>query len=113
MENPVDLTNLHDLTDGDVALERDLFNEFFRSSQDCIQVMESNFADGNNEEWRRGAHAFKGISYNLGAEHLGNLCKVAQESSDLDRSDKLVILNNIKAEFTTVQDYLKSVHKEG
>lgn len=107
---PVDLTNLHDMTDGDVELEKELFKEFYRSSEETIGVLEKNCTDGENETWRASAHALKGSVYNLGAAALGELCKKAQESHTASKDEKKKLLDAIKQEYAQVELYLQSIY---
>lgn len=109
MGNPVDLTNLREMTDGDHDLEMELFEEFYRSATQCIVNMENNCTDGENEDWRAAAHALKGTAYNLGAEPLGGLCKVAQEKFAASGAEKQEMLSGIKAEYAEVEKYLRSI----
>ena len=107
MTDPVDLQNLHDLTDGDREFEQELFDEFLSSSHQMVQTLKHHIVDqGDNEEWRSSAHALKGISYNLGAEKLGDLCKQAQESCDAEAKSKIELLDQIKSEYDRVVDFL-------
>lgn len=110
MTQPVDLTDLRTMTDGDKEMETALFEEFYSSSQQLIGTMASNCTDGENESWRGAAHALKGSSYNLGAKELGDLCKEAQEYQDMPASEKTELLEKIKTEYAAVETYLKSVH---
>ncbi len=109
MCNPVDLSNLREMTDGDIELERELFAEFISSSQECISIMEENCCNGENEIWHATAHALKGTSVNLGAEKLGELCKKAQEQQNAYSNEKQQILSDIKAEYNEVKIYLKAL----
>jgi len=110
MANPVDLTNLRTMTDGDKDMELALFEEFYSSSEEAINKMASNCADGQNETWRATAHALKGSAYNIGATALGDFCKHAQENPAASGSDKQALLEKIKAEYTAVKAYLKTAH---
>lgn len=101
----VDLSNLREAIDGDKDLERELFNDFISSSQELLDTLRN--AD-DDEEWRKSAHAFKGIAFNLGAQPLGELCMQAQENFEKDSASKQKILNEIEAEYAKVIDYLKS-----
>ncbi|MEQ1706134.1 MAG: hypothetical protein ABL867_09225, partial [Rickettsiales bacterium] len=67
MADPVDLDNLRSMTDGDAEMEKILFEEFFSCFDTAIINMQNNYGEDNREEWRKDAHALKGISMNLGA----------------------------------------------
>ena len=108
MTDPVDLTDLREMTEGDVEMEQELFAEFFSSSEECISAMETGCLDGENETFRANAHALKGTAINLGAAKLSQLCKDAQENSSVSASDKKSMLDNIKQEYSEVKKFLES-----
>lgn len=110
MTTPVDLSNLREMTDGDAELEAELFKEFNSSSESCIQDMQKNCTDGANESFRASAHAMKGTSVNLGADRLGELCKIAQDNHAAPAGEKEKMVSEIKAEFEAVKQYLSKVH---
>ncbi len=110
MSDPVNLTNLREMTDGDVEMEKMLFDEFFSSSEECIVGMENSCVDGENEGFRTSAHALKGTSINLGADKLGELCKEAQEKYDAPAAEKQTMLEGIKAEYQKVKDFLEAIY---
>ena len=56
--------------------------------------------------WRRQAHALKGMSLNLGATKLGNLCDKGQDSPLAPPAEKNELLKNIRAEYEEVRQFL-------
>ena len=108
MSDPVDLTNLREMTDGDTELEQELFAEFISSSEECLAIMSENCTDGENEAWRSNAHALKGTSINLGADTLAGLCKDAQENHAANSNEKQGMLETIKKEYEAVKAFLES-----
>jgi|CXWL01.1.fsa_nt_gi HPt (histidine-containing phosphotransfer) domain-containing protein len=106
MGEPVDLVNLRSMTDGDVDMEKALFEEFFSSFDSSISILQKSFGDVAAEEWRKEAHALKGISLNLGAMKLGEICKKAQDESSASGDVKGNILNDIKTEYELVRQFL-------
>lgn len=109
MTEPVDLTDLREMTEGDAEMEKELFEEFFSSSEECIATMEANCADGINEPFRAGAHALKGTAINLGATRLSELCKTAQESHAVSAEEKKGLVDGIKNEYSQVKSFLEGV----
>lgn len=105
----VDLTNLRDMMGGDEELEREIFQEFLSSSETCIRNLEASCASGNESGWHSASHALKGSALNLGAAHLGELCKTAQESASADISVKTALLDQIKIAFEEVRQFLMTV----
>lgn len=110
MSDPVDLTNLREMTDGDADMEQMLFNEYYHSTESGITTLSNNCVDGENENWRGSAHALKGTSLNLGAERLGALCKQAQEGHGASAAEKRQMLDAIREEYEKVKAYLLKVH---
>lgn len=109
MSNPVDLTNLREITEGDAEMERELFTEFIDAADSYIENMGTLTEEVLNEEWRKAAHAFKGIAINLGANRLGELCKKAQENNTSPSGEKLKILQDIKQEYSGVRSFLNGI----
>ena len=105
-DEPVDLTNLRELTGGDEEMETELFLEFLSSAREAIAILEQNCLDGENDDWRRATHALKGTSLSLGAERLSQICKTGQEKQGSDTEEKSEILTGIKAEFQKVEAFL-------
>lgn len=110
MTEPVDLTNLRSMTDGDAEMEQMLFEEFYSSCETLIDKLGQNIANNDNENWRKDAHAIKGIAYNLGAAHLGNLCKQAQDSPDMPGPEKQGLLQAIRIAYHETKRFLEKVH---
>ncbi len=106
---PVDLTNLREMIDGDTELEQALFEEFYNAGGECLAALEASLTATDSEAWRRNAHIFKGIAFNLGANALGDLCKKGQEEYSAPDTEKMVLLASIKTSFAQVKDYLKSL----
>lgn len=106
MNAPVDLTNLRSMTDGDGEMEKALFEEFFSSFEAGIASLQTNIGDVAAETWRKEAHALKGIALNLGAMELGGLCKKAQEEPHANANAKGRLLENIRAEYERVRQFL-------
>ncbi len=110
MTNPVDLTNLRSMTDGDPEMEKELFAEFCSSTEACIATLKGNCTEGANEAWRSSAHALKGTAINLGAEELSALCKRAQEGMAASAAEKQQMLETLMQEYARVKTFLQTVH---
>lgn len=106
---PVDLTDLHGMTDGDRAMERELFLEFYTSSEACISALIASNDTNAPEAWRATAHALKGSALSLGANMLGALCMQAQELSGASVEEKRDMIASIIAEYGKVKTYLRSI----
>lgn len=106
---PVDLTNLREMTSGDPAIENMLFAEFFNSAHSCLQGLEQFCQGEQHEEWRKTAHAMKGIALNIGANQLSILCKQAQDQHTAQAVNKQLMLLSIKSEYALVKQYLEKI----
>lgn len=109
MTKSVVLDNLRDMTGGDKEIEKELFSVYLSASEGCFSAMKASTAPGQEETWRTQAHAWKGMSLNLGAEPLGKLCAQAQMNHMASQDEKKKMLNEIEAEFVRVQDFLAAV----
>ena len=108
MTHPVNLENLHEMTGGDRDLEKELFDVYLGSSEECLRALRTNQIQGQEEAWRTQAHAWKGMSLNLGAEKLGSLCAAAQMNHLSSPEDKAKMLADIEAEYANVKEFLKN-----
>jgi HPt (histidine-containing phosphotransfer) domain-containing protein len=109
MSDPVNLSELREMTDGDSEMEKILFEEFFSSADVCLKALSESCVDGDSESWRTKAHALKGMAVNLGAEQLGELCKQAQENHGVAATQKQEMFKGIQVEYQRVEDFLKNV----
>lgn len=106
-EQHLDLSNLREALDGDKELEQELFEEFQQSSRELLVELEG-LCDGGNEEWRKAAHALKGISVNLGAFQLGEIAKDAQDKFESGSDEKQGLCQALSTELGTVLDCLET-----
>jgi len=105
----VDLANLRDMIGNDKDLEKELFEEYYSSSAQLLDELKNFYKqESDSESWKKSAHAFKGIAHNLGATHLGELCKQAQDGMALPSNEKKILLEKIESENNKVTEYLKS-----
>lgn len=109
MTDPVNLDNLREMTGGDKTLEQELFSVYLSSADGCLAALRENAGIGNEETWRTQAHAWKGMSLNLGAETLGKLCAEAQLNNLAPPEKKAEMLAAIEEEYGKVKVYLTSL----
>lgn len=109
MGDHVDLTNLRSMTDGDVEMEKILFEEFCSSFESRLLILRESFKKEAAETWRTNAHALKGISLNLGAMKLGELCKAGQDGAHNNEDEKSELLKKIEAEYAEVKQFLQNL----
>lgn len=106
MSESVNLDNLREMTSNDKELEKELFAVYLDASEKCLQALRTNTGAGQEETWRTQAHAWKGMSLNLGAEPLGKLCAEAQMNHTVPEEQKKQMLAAIEAEYAKVKDFL-------
>lgn len=109
-EQPVDLSNLREVTEGDVNLEKKLFDKFFEGAEANLTMLEQNCVDGPCKNWTDQAHALKGAALNMGAFELGSICEYAQNMNDASAQERLSSYQQIKQEYAQVKAYLEEVH---
>ena len=109
MAAPVDLTSLREMTDGDVAMEKELFLEFFSSFESGLKALQESCGEAAETTWRENSHALKGIALNLGAMQLGGLCKKAQDSQKAASDIKAAMLQEMQAEYALVKQFLSTM----
>lgn len=106
MSNPVDLTNLRTITDGDQDMEKALFEEFFSSFEAGMEKLSASREISATDAWKKAAHTLKGMSLNLGAKLLGELCKKAEADGLVPAEAKDELLQAIRAEYGCVRQFL-------
>ncbi|TAH37566.1 MAG: Hpt domain-containing protein [Alphaproteobacteria bacterium] len=110
MNQILNLSNLRELTGGDIDLEKQLFNVFLDSSEECLSHLQQTAGPNDAEQWKRHAHAWKGISLNLGAEKLADICKNAQDQYMTSPEEKQKILRLLEQEYGLVKSALLSTN---
>jgi HPt (histidine-containing phosphotransfer) domain-containing protein len=96
------------MTGGDPALEKELFSVYLQSAADCLQALRQSCGPEAAETWRTQAHAWKGMSLNLGADKLGDLCAQAQHGSANPEPQKRELLAAIEAAWLEVKAFLEA-----
>ncbi len=112
MNESVNLENLRGITNGNIELEKELFDVYIESAEECLKGLETSTGEGQDQEWRTQAHAWKGMSLNLGAETLGKLCADAQFNHTMPHDEKVKMLDAIKAEYENVKEFLRETYGE-
>lgn len=102
----LDMTNLRDIIDHDVELERQLIENFHVCYRSCVTNLETALNDENIILWRNASHSMKGIAFNLGAEKLGELCLKSEQAHLAPYSEKIILLSEIKLAYAEVETAL-------
>ena len=82
----LDRTHLLEMTDGDVAFERELLNTYRASAENTLARLAAALSAGALAQVIREAHALKGASLNIGATALGECAggiEIAARAGDL------------------------------
>ncbi|MDD3288945.1 MAG: Hpt domain-containing protein [Alphaproteobacteria bacterium] len=109
----LDLSNLREITGGDVELERELFLVFIKCGEESIATLSGMCADGDSPDWKEHSHSLKGEAANLGAVRLATICQASQMACAATADEKRAILEKIKQEWTIVVGYLKRILEPG
>lgn len=104
---PVNLDNVREMLGHDPVREKELFQIFIESADENIDGLVKSTGPGAEENWRTQAHALKGMSLNLGATKLGDLCATAQKGNAASQTEKEAMLSEIQAEYAKVRDFLQ------
>jgi HPt (histidine-containing phosphotransfer) domain-containing protein len=72
----IDLEHLRRTTQGDAALEAELFGMFREQCALWLRVLDPK---GEAETWKSATHALKGMARGLGAFAFGDACEAAEE----------------------------------
>lgn len=105
-ESPVDMEQLRNFTDGDPDEEQALFGLFLDQTHSLIATLEHSTETACAEAWQSSAHRLKGSAGNLGAMHLHELCKRAEQHYSDDRLQKIEMLIEIKSEISRVERFI-------
>lgn len=97
---PIDIERLHLFTDGDPAEEKELSRLFLEQAELMITQMEKSVDETQREDWKCTAHRFKGSASNLGANHLQQLCELAELTDG--KAKKQEVLSQIRIETQSV-----------
>ncbi|HVY11979.1 MAG TPA: Hpt domain-containing protein [Alphaproteobacteria bacterium] len=108
----LDFTNLRKITGGDAVMESELFQIFLDSAQECLSLLRQSCGPEGESVWRGQAHAFKGLSFAIGADELGALCREAQERANAPLAEKRKMLVGIEQAYADVALALKA-HQSG
>ena len=104
---PVAIEHLTIFTDGDKELEAELFQVFFEQAEVGLIDLEESLNAGQEDDWRKAAHKFKGASANLGAVKLSELCYTAEQDFEAANDDKIILLTKIKDAYDEVKTFLE------
>lgn len=98
----LELANLRAITDGNAALEAQLFELYRATVARCLEQLRQALETGVQAEWRAAAHEWKGAAANVGAMQLSNLCAEAELQAVASADASRELLNRIAGESARV-----------
>ena len=75
---PINLEKLREVTEGDAALERQLFMLYFDTAERCLASLKTQIHVDDGATWKNAAHELKGASANIQAGKIAELCKFSE-----------------------------------
>lgn len=105
--SPVDLSYLHDYTDGDEEAIAELLEIFHETFAEELEKLKENVTDGENNAWAETAHKLKGAAGYVGAQNLQKLCARAQDMKVAAQAERQTLYVDIEANYSNVCDFLK------
>ena len=104
---PINIPHLESFTEGDPAIEKELFNIFVDQMGLGLSNLEAHMGEHAKIEWKAAAHRFKGAAANLGAEKLAALCFEAEQKYDDSEPNKKSLFSAIIVETDKLQDFIQ------
>ncbi|PIE03321.1 MAG: hypothetical protein CSA81_02655 [Acidobacteria bacterium] len=105
-EGLVDISQIKDISEGDMDFERDIIEMYLMDTEERIQTIESLAASQNWDDLKREAHTLKGSSGNIGVKKTFSLCKNLESACtehDTGRVNQLI--SEIRHTAAGVKDY--------
>lgn len=105
----IDLDFLNKVIGDDQEFAKELFEIFIDNCLYNISKLQKALDENDKNSWYMASHAMKGSSASIGAFNFSKLCDLSQKISDQDNTDKVKIIENIKTDFTKIQDFIKNI----
>ncbi|MFZ9470577.1 MAG: Hpt domain-containing protein [Rickettsiales bacterium] len=105
----IDLDFLNKVIGDDQEFAKELFEIFIDNCLYNISKLQKALNDNDKNSWYMASHAMKGSSASIGAFNFSKLCDLSQKISDQDNTEKFKTLENIKADFAKIQDFIKNI----
>ncbi len=104
---PIDLAHFQLFTDGDLNVEKELLDLFFKEADLSLQALEKSINKNDSDAWQSMAHRLKGAAANFGAKPLSEICKKAENSYEENSENKQFILAEINTKINELKDFFK------
>jgi signal transduction histidine kinase/DNA-binding response OmpR family regulator len=103
----VDLSSLHDFSEGDRDMETRLVDLFVKQTDVTLTKMRGLCIEGQCEEWCEAAHLLKGSSASMGAKILRKLCEQAQDLKIATHQEREQMLSKINTAYDDVKSFFR------
>jgi HPt (histidine-containing phosphotransfer) domain-containing protein len=91
----LDMNRLREITEGDAALERQLFHLFIESVDRLLQLLAVQIQDGSLQ-WRQTVHQIKGASANMHVTSMVALCiSIEKLENEAHRREQITQLHEV------------------
>lgn len=104
---PINVLHLVSFTDNDPMIEKELFSLFSEQALIGMEKLKQTCDNGEDEEWKKAAHKFKGAAANMGATILANLCFEAETHHSALPNEKMELLSSIAAAYEDVYIFMQ------
>jgi HPt (histidine-containing phosphotransfer) domain-containing protein len=101
----VDIQHLCAFTQGDSALERELFELFLSGAQAYLAIM-ARPPDGR--AWLEAAHSLKGAARGIGAFKLADLAEAAETLPEASGLERQLMLHRLESALSRVREFVRS-----
>lgn len=95
MTSLLDRHRLHDITEGDAQLERQLYVLFIETCERCLLALDAQVDDGSGG-WPKTVHELKGACMNMYVQSMVLLCREMEHMQPAaERREKLDVLTGV------------------
>jgi HPt (histidine-containing phosphotransfer) domain-containing protein len=107
------LEDLKDLADDGEILPMALYNKFFETAEERLDLLKKNLGTKNYSELRNLAHSLKGSSHNLAAIRLGSVAHKMEKSAENQNIEELIeYYEELKIEYQKTKTEILRIQKQ-
>lgn len=104
---PIDLKLLHETTQGEPELERELAEIFLEDTGQRLGVLRESLESGDAQNLAFNAHAVKGAAANIGALRFHDLAyRLEMRSKEQVMREAKALLAELEREFARIREFL-------
>ena len=108
----VDLEHLTLCTDGNLDDEKMIATVFISSGESSLRILKASLTPAEKEQWKSAAHKLKGSSAQVGAKHLSEFCRQAQDDDSASAEKKKMLAESIGQAFEDVKAFFRQRHDD-